>query len=454
MLELQNHYHIIIPKETTMTTNQDLKKRDLKHIWHPCSQMKDYEQNIPLIPIKKALGVHLYDYDGNQYIDGISSWWVNILGHNHPQVSEVLKKQIDSLSHVIFAGFTHEPAIELSEKIISLTSKKLNKVFFADNGSSGVEAALKMSFHYFKLQNQTRSKFISLKNSYHGETIGAMSISDVELYKSTYHELLLQNVQIDLPYERGADLTDEILTTFIASTQAVIDANPDCISSIIIEPLVQCAGSMKMYDTKIIQALHALCSKNGLLFIADEIAVGFGRTGSLFAYEQAEIEPDILLLSKSLTAGYLPLCLVVTSDELYDAFYDDYNTYKAFLHSHSYSGNALACSVANATIDVIQNENIIQTNQDKIAYLGEKIKIFEPLERVLEVRQQGMIVAIELDFDIQKRINLDIYKYCLGEGVYVRPLANVLYFMPPYIITNDQIDTIIGVAFAAVQKYL
>jgi len=429
-------------------TNKELKKRDLKHIWHPCSQMKDYENNMPLIPIKKAKGIYLYDYNKNKYIDAISSWWVNILGHSNKKINKQANKQIKKMPHTIFAGFTHKPAIELSEKIISIAPKNLNKVFFTDNGSSAVDIALKMSFHYHKLKGKIKPKFISLKNSYHGESIGAMSVSDVSLYKDTYNEILLQNIQIDVPYSKDT----KTINKYLKKARKII-AGRDDISSIIIEPLVQCAGSMKMYDAKFIQGLRKLCDEFDIHLIADEIATGFGRTGSMFAMEQAKCNPDIMLLSKGLSAGYMPLALVLSTNKIYDIFYDDYNTYKAFLHSNSYSGNALACSIANASLDILLKENIINKNKNKITYLKEKSKIFKNLKSVLDIRQTGMILAIELDFDIKKRTNIDIYNYCLKNGVLIRPLANVLYFMPAFTIKKKEINKIIKVAYDSIIRF-
>jgi adenosylmethionine-8-amino-7-oxononanoate aminotransferase len=430
-------------------TNKNLKQRDLQHIWHPCSQMKDYENKIPLISIKKAKGIYLYDYDGNKYIDAISSWWVNILGHSNYRINKIAKRQLDILPHTIFAGFTHLPAIELSEKIISITPKPLNKVFFTDNGSSGVDIALKMSFHYHKLNGKIKPFFVSLKNSYHGESIGAMSVSDVELYKDTYKEILAQNIQIDVPYS-----DDEVeINRCIKKADDMLKSRDD-ISSIIIEPLVQCAGSMMMYDSRFIVGLRKLCDKYDIHLIADEIATGFGRTGTMFAMEKSGCSPDIMLVSKALTAGYMPLCLVLTTDKIYDMFYDDYNTYKAFLHSHSYSGNALGCAIASATIDILINDNIIEKNQKKIAYIKKKSKIFKALKSVKDIRQTGFILAMELDFDIKERVNIDIYNYCLKNGVFLRPLANVLYFMPAYIITYKEIDIVFDIIYKAIKKFL
>jgi len=430
-------------------TNKSLMEKDLKYIWHPCTQMKDHEQ-FPLIPIKKGEGVYLYDYDGNRYIDSISSWWVNLFGHSNQYINEKIKEQLDILEHTIFAGFTHEQAIKLASRIVDITPDGLQKVFFADNGSTGVEVALKMSFHYFKNQGETRPYFISLTNSYHGETIGALSVGDVGLYKETYEDILIKSIQTPVP----KDQTKESAIEAIKSLEELLKEGAHEISAFIVEPLVQCAGSMHMYHSEYLIQASKLCKKYGIHLIADEVAVGFGRTGTLFAIESANITPDFMVLSKGLTGGYLPLSLVVTTDDIYKHFYFDYSENKAFLHSHSYTGNALACAAANATLDIFENENIIEKLKEKSEYIKKKIEIFKKLSNVKEVRQTGMIAAIELKgYDPSKRIGRQIYDYALKRGVFIRPLGDVVYLMPPYTITDEQLDIIIHIAYEAVNNF-
>jgi adenosylmethionine-8-amino-7-oxononanoate aminotransferase len=337
-----------------MLTNEQMRERDLKHIWHPCSQMKDYE-TLPFIPIKSGKGAYLSDFDGNIYLDAISSWWVNLFGHSNPYINEKIKEQLETLEHVIFAGFTHESAVHLAERLVALTPEKLQKVFFADNGSSAIEIALKMSFQYYKNQGEVRDVFISLENSYHGETMGALAVGDVALYKEIYGEILIKTFQAKSP----ALVSEE---EALNSMEALFKKHDKKISAVVIEPLVQCAGSMAMYDATYIIKLRALCDKYGVFLIADEIAVGFGRTGTMFACEQADITPDFLCLSKGITGGYLPLSCVLTTNDIYQAFYCDYSEGKSFLDSHSYTGNALACAAANATLDIFESENIIEKN--------------------------------------------------------------------------------------------
>jgi len=406
--------------------------------------MKDYE-TLPFIPIKSGKGAYLTDFDDNVYLDCISSWWVNIFGHSNPYINEKIKEQLETLEHVIFAGFTHESAITLAERLVALTPNGLDKVFFADNGSSAIEIALKMSFQYYKNQGIVRDVFISLENSYHGETMGALAVGDVALYKEIYGEILIKTVQAKSP----ALVSEE---EALASMEELFITYHDRVSAVLIEPLVQCAGSMAMYDATYITKLKALCEKYGIFMIADEIAVGFGRTGTMFACEQADITPDFMCLSKGITGGYLPLSCVMTTNEVYQAFYCDYSEGKSFLDSHSYTGNALACAAANATLDIFENENIIENNKTKIEALSIMIEPFKTLSNVKEVRQRGMIAAIELQgYKSEERIGLKIYEYALKNGVLLRPLGNIVYFMPPYIISDAEMKKMVKVAYEAIK---
>lgn len=424
-----------------------MKERDLAHIWHPCSQMKDYE-TLPFIPIKKGKGVYLEDFDGNRYIDAISSWWVNIFGHANPYINEKIKEQLETLEHVIFAGFTHESAIRLSERLVALTPEPLQKIFFADNGSSAIEIALKMSFQYYKNRGEVRDIFISLENSYHGETMGALAVGDVSLYKDIYKEILITSRQAKSPA-----LVDE--AEALASMETLFIKYTGRISAVVIEPLVQCAGYMAMYDPSYITKLKVLCEEYGVFLIADEIAVGFGRTGSMFACEQADVVPDFLCLSKGITGGYLPLSCVMTTNHIYQAFYCDYNEGKAFLDSHSYTGNALACAAANATLDIFEDEAVIANNRKTIARMQALLKPFNTLSNVKEVRQRGMIVAVELKgYAPEERIGLKIYQYALTQGVLLRPLGHVVYFMPPYVISEIELEKMITVAYEGIKNLL
>ena len=425
-------------------TNKELMQEDLKHIFHPCSQMKDYE-TLPLIPIKRGKGAYIEDYDGHAYLDCISSWWVNLFGHSNDYINSKINEQVQELEHVIFAGFTHKPAIDLVKRLIALTPEKLNKAFFADNGSSAIEISLKMAFQYFKNKGESRPLFVSLENSYHGETMGALAVSDTGLYKEVYEDILIKTLHAKSPSLVNEDEALEDM-------ERILKEHDGKINSVVIEPLVQCAGSMKMYDASYITSLRTLCDKYGVFLIADEIAVGFGRTGTLFAIEQAGVSPDFLCMSKGITAGYMPLSLVLFTDDIYDAFYCDYNEGKSFLDSHSYTGNTLACAVANAVLDIFEKDNIIENNKEKIAFIQQHTQKFKELDNVVEVRQRGMICAIELKVYENRRINLEIFQAALEHSVYIRPLGNVVYFMPPYIFTQAQLKKMIETTYAIVKE--
>jgi len=428
-------------------TNQQLMDEDLKYIFHPCSQMKDHEK-LPLIPIKKGKGSHITDFEDNSYLDCISSWWVNLFGHSNDYINSKIRDQIEELEHVIFAGFTHKPAIDLASRLVKITPKYLDKVFFADNGSSAVEIALKMSFQYFANRGERRTIFVSLQNSYHGETMGALAVSDTGLYKDIYTDILIKTVQAKSPALVSEDEA-------IEDMKSILKEHRYKISSVIIEPLVQCAGSMKMYNPSYLKRLRTLCDEEGIFLIADEIAVGFGRTGTMFAVDQAGISPDFMCLSKGLTGGYMPLSVVMMTDEIYDAFYCDYNEGRSFLDSHSYTGNTIACAVANAVLDIFEKDNIIEKNLKKIELIRKKTDKFRELENVLEVRQTGMICAIELKgYDTKERIGLKIFQEALKEGVYIRPLGNVIYFMPPYCFTKKEIKKMIDITYLVVKGLL
>lgn len=425
--------------------------------------MKDHE-TFPVIPIKKGQGVWLEDFDGNRYLDAISSWWVNLFGHANPTINAALKDQLDTLEHVIFAGFTHESAVKLAEKLVEITPEGLSRCFYADNGSAAVEVALKMSFHYWRNHGQTqKTRFITLDNSYHGETLGALAVGNVPLYKETYAPLLMGVITVPGPdcYNRepGESWADYSMRRFTLMEQT-LQQHSETVCAVIIEPLVQCAGSMRMYDPVYLKLLRAACDKYQVHLIIDEIAVGFGRTGTLFACEQAKISPDFMCLSKGLTGGYLPLSAVLTTHQVYQAFYDDYQKLTAFLHSHSYTGNALACRAGLATIEIFQQHNVIEHNKRLAGIMAKAAARFNEHPHVAEVRQTGMILAIEMvknkytrePYPWQERRGLKVYQYALSKGVLLRPLGNVIYFMPPYIITGEELLLISEVAWDGIQR--
>jgi adenosylmethionine-8-amino-7-oxononanoate aminotransferase len=429
----------------------DLRSRDLSVLWHPCTQMKDHE-SLPMIPIRSGQGVWLEDFEGRRYIDAISSWWVNIFGHSNPRIGDAVKEQLDTLEHVILAGFTHEPVVRLSERLVEITPPGLTRCFYTDNGSSAVEVALKMSFHYWRNRGQRgKTRFIALENSYHGETLGALSVGDVSLYKETYEPLLMEVITVPGPdcYHRapGESCADYSERRF-ALMEAALERHAGEVAAVIVEPLLQGVAGMRMYDPVYLKRLREACDRHGVHLIADEVATGFGRTGTLFACEQAGITPDFICLSKGLTGGYLPVAVVLTGDEIYDAFYDEYERLTAFLHSHSYTGNPLGCAAALATLDIFEEDNVIAANRALSAHMADAFAHLADHPHVAEVRQTGMVLAVELvkdratreSYPWQERRGLRIYQHALQNEALLRPMGSVSYVMPPYVITPEEID--------------
>ncbi|MBB6340353.1 adenosylmethionine-8-amino-7-oxononanoate aminotransferase [Pseudomonas fluvialis] len=440
-----------------MGLNADWMQRDLNVLWHPCTQMKDHE-TLPLIPIKRGDGVWLEDFEGKRYLDAVSSWWVNVFGHGNPRINQRIRDQLDQLEHVMLAGFTHQPVIELSERLVQITPPGLDRVFYADNGSSGIEVALKMSHHYWLNQDQPQKKrFITLTNSYHGETVAAMSVGDVALFTATYKALLLDTIKVPSPdcYLRPEGISwEEHSRTMFAAMEQTLAEHAHEVAAVIVEPLIQGAGGMRMYHPVYLTLLREACNRYGVHLIHDEIAVGFGRTGTMFACEQAGITPDFLVLSKALTGGYLPMAAVLTTNEVYQAFYDDYATLRAFLHSHTYTGNPLACAAALATLDIFEQDNVIENNKALAARMASATAHLADHPHVAEVRQTGMALAIEMVQDKpsktpyawQERRGLAVYQHALTRSALLRPLGSVVYFLPPYVITPQQIDFLAEVA--------
>jgi len=440
-----------------------LAARDLAAVWHPCTQMHDHE-TLPMVPIASAEGAWLTGHDGRRYLDAVSSWWTCLLGHRHPRIVAALKDQLDRLDHVMLAGFTHEPAVELAEALVRIApraadaARALCRVFYADNGSSAVEVALKLSFHYWRnVGRGERTRFVALTGGYHGETLGALSVTDVALYRQTYAPLLLEPLFAPSPdaYEaEPGESAAECARRRLGELRALLERHAHEVCAVILEPLVQCAGGMRMHDASYLAGLRALCDEFGVHLIADEIAVGFGRTGTLFACEQGGIAPDFLCLSKGLTGGTLPLSAVLTTAQVYDAFYAEYAAGKAFLHSHSYTGNPIACRAALATLSVLRDEPVLARNRALAAHLAARLAPLADHPHVGDVRQTGMIAAVELvrdkasraPFPAAERRGLRVYRHGLAHGAVLRPLGNVVYFMPPFCITPEEIDFMVEVA--------
>ena len=437
--------------------------RDLAHVWHPCTQMKDHEQ-LPPIPVRRGEGAWLEDYQGKRYLDAISSWWVNLFGHANPRINAAVRAQLEQLEQVILAGFTHEPVIALSEELCAIAPAGLTRCFYADNGSSAVEVAVKMSFHFWHNTGRSaKRRFLTLSNSYHGETLGALAVGNVELYKEIYRPLLMDVITVPSPdcfqRERGESPAEYSRRQF-AQMEAALGKHAQEACAVIVEPLVQCAGGMRMYDPVYLTLLREACDRHEVHLIADEIAVGFGRTGTMFACEQAGIRPDFMCLSKGLTGGYLPLSAVMTTEAVYAAFYDEYVKLNAFLHSHSFTGNPLGCAAARASLAIFRDDHVLEANRTLAARLGERAGALADHPHVAEVRQRGMILAIELAADKasrapypwQERRGLRVYRHALTRGVLLRPIGNVVYFMPPYVITPAEIDLMVEVAREGIES--
>jgi adenosylmethionine-8-amino-7-oxononanoate aminotransferase len=411
-------------------------------------------ETFPLIPIARGQGVWLYDFDGKRYLDAVSSWWVNLFGHCNPTINAAITDQLNQLEHVMLAGFSHEPVVRLSERLAELAPAGLGHCFYASDGASATEIALKMSAHYWLNTGQSnKTQFVSLQNSYHGETLGALSVTDVPLFKTSYAPLTRQNATVPTPDWRNA-ATGESAEDFALRCAAALDAHlqqhHEQIAAFIIEPLVQGAAGMAMYHPVYLRRARELCSRYQVHLIADEIAVGMGRTGTMFACEQAQISPDFLLLSKGLSGGYLPLSLVMTTDEIYQAFYDD-KVARGFLHSHSYTGNPLACRAALAVLDIFEQAQTLRANRAKAAHFNRALELLRNHPAVRNFRNTGMIWAFEVDTP-----HHDFAQRCFALGlqyeVLVRPIGNTVYVMPPYVISEAELTWLAEQMLAVVNQ--
>ncbi len=439
-----------------MSINQtsDLVQRSLKSVWHPCTQMQHHEST-PLIAVSKGEGAWLYGFKGERYLDAISSWWVNLFGHANPRINAAVKSQLDRIEHAMLAGFTHKGVVELSERLSGLTGNVLGHVFYASDGASAVEIALKMSFHFWKNTGRPlKQEFICLKGGYHGETIGALSVTDVPIFKSAYSELIKGTHVVPSPDFRvqgdsTVETADREQTSLQAAQKAalaveeLLKERAEHISALILEPLVQCAGGMAMHHPYYLTRIRELCETYSVHLIADEIAVGCARTGTFFAFEQATpaIWPDFMCLSKGISGGYLPLSLVMTRDSIYKAFYDEKIT-KAFLHSHSYTGNPLACSAALATLDIFRDDQVLSANKILSSKISKGLMSLQNDKRVKHFRNQGMIWAFDAVVeDPAKRDTFSrrFFAKALEHELLVRPIGNTVYLMPPYILSDDEV---------------
>jgi len=439
--------------EPIATNNASLLARSLSAVWHPCSQMKQYEK-FPLLPIARGKGVWLFDYDGTRYLDAVSSWWVNLFGHCNPFINAALREQLDTLEHVMLAGFTHEPVVQLSERLRSLAPAGLGHCSFGSDGASATEIALKMSAHYWRNTGQPhKTQFISLQNSYHGETLGALSVTDVAIFRDAYGPLIRQQATVPSPDSRKSEpgeSPEAYALRCVFDLEVYLQRHHTELAAFIIEPLVQGAVGMAMYHPIYLRRARELCEHYQVHLIADEIAVGMGRTGTMFACEQAGITPDFLCLSKGITGGYLPLSVVMCTDQIYQAFYGD-ETARGFLHSHSYTGNPLACRAALATLDIFARDDVLAMNREKAAYLNEIALPLREHRAVKAWRNTGMIWAFEVDSPHQ-----DFAQRCfalaLKNELLLRPIGKTIYFMPPYVISESEMDHLVQRASYLVEQ--
>ena len=436
---------------TTRSANEAWLARSQAAVWHPCTQMRHHAQTgspacLPLAPIARGSGAWLYDFDGRRYLDGISSWWTNLFGHANPRINAALREQLETLEHVMLAGFTHQPVVELSERLSTLTGGSLGHAFYASDGASATEIALKMSFHYWRnVGRAEKSEFLCLAGSYHGETVGALAVTDVAIFKDAYAPLVRAATVVPSPDFRLAEPGEspaDVARRAAAALEAHLERHGENTAALIVEPLVQGAAGMAMYDPEYLRLARALCDCHEVHLICDEIAVGCGRTGTFFAHEQAATEgnpirPDLMCLSKGISGGYLPLSVVLCSDTIYQAFLDD-SVARAFLHSHSYTGNPLACRAALATLDIFEEDDIVAVNRQKAAKIAAALAPLADRPQVRHLRQRGMIAAFDVETD-DPYFSRKFYRAALEREALIRPIGNTVYLMPPYVVSDDEI---------------
>ncbi len=441
----------------------DWIRRDLKNIWHPYTQMKDCRKMPPIL-IEKAKGIKLYDDKGNFYYDTISSWWCNVHGHNHPRIKNAIKGQLDKLEHVLFAGFTHEKAILLAERLVKISPRGLKKVFFSDNGSTAVETALKLSFQYWNnIGKKHKKRFVSLDRGYHGDTIGAMSVSGVGMFNSIFDSLLFKSFKAPAPYCYRCPMgKSKDLCAFecVKALEVILKKNSSQISAIIAEPLVMAAGGMIIYPKEYLSKIAMLAKKYNVHLIIDEVATGFGRTGKMFACDHVNIAPDFMCLSKGITSGYLPLGVTLTTDKIYDAFYADYDKARTFYHGHTFTANPISCAAALASLEVFREEDTLGHVKGLIPMLCTYLEGIRQLPIVGDVRHIGMICAIELvknkktkeRFDPKLRLGLEIYKAGLKKSIILRPLGDIIYLFPPLSIKKRELEYVLDATREVIGK--
>ena len=425
------------------STMASLVARDRACIWHPFTQMKTAPDPLPIVG---GDGAYLITEDGRRILDGISSWWVNVHGHCNPKVSQALAQQAQRLEHVMFAGCTHPPAVELAERLLAKLPRNLNKVFFSDNGSTSVEVALKMAYQYWTNRGQRqRRTFLALKHAYHGDTVGAMSASHDSLFTASYAPLLFHVERVAVPQDYLASLdpgNDGSATAALTEFEDLLRSRSDEIAAVIVEPMLQAAGGMLVWKPQMLRSLRELCDRYGLLLIADEVMTGFGRTGKMFACEHGPIEPDLMCLSKGLTAGYLPLSVTVASDAVYEGFLSDDRS-KTFFHGHSFTANPLGCAVALAGLEIFENDGVLERVDGISSKMRSRLQALVGRDHIKDARQIGGVGILELETggegylaDIGPRMAAMF----LERNLLLRPYGGIVYFMPPYVVTDREID--------------
>ena len=448
-----------------MTANyEDLKRLDHTYLWHPFTQMQEWMGEDPLV-IERGEGHYLIDVHGKKYLDGVSSLWCNVQGHRKKKLDDALKAQIDKIAHSTFLGLSHPAGIELAQKLIEIAPRGLKRVFYSDSGATAVEVALKIAFQYWQLKGETkRTRFASLVEAYHGDTIGAMSVGYSETFHQYHQPLLFPVLRLNPPhrfrYYQGMSEA-EALEKAVQEADEKLTKEKDSLAALIIEPLMQGAAGMWAQPLGYVKALSEICWRNRILFVLDEVATGFGRTGKMFACEHDGVSPDILCLAKGITGGYLPLAATLTTEEIFSAFLGEYGEYKTFFHGHTYTGNPLGCAVALANLDLFREENILEKMQPKVAYVKRRLeKDFLPLSHVSDIRQWGFMVGIELvedkeghrSYAPEKRIGRKVILEARNRGVIIRPLGDVIVLMPPLTISEEELKTLLDVGCDCIRQ--
>ena len=447
-----------------MTTKEEWIDKDLRYVWHPDTQHKQFEGDFKPVLIERGEGIYVYDTDGNRYIDAISSWWVNTLGHSNSRLNNALIEQANKIEHVLLANFTHKPAIELAERLVKLAGEPFSKVFYSDDGSTAVEVAIKMAYQYWYQKGQAQKKhFVSMTDSYHGDTLGSVSVGGIDIYKEIFKPLVFETMKVCAPNcyrcPKGHN-RESCSLQCLKDVEMLFKRRGFDIAAIIVEPLVQGAAGMRMYPAEYLQRLRKLCDEYNILLIDDEVAMAFGRTGRYFAFEHAGIKPDIFCVAKGITGGYIPLAATITTDKIFNEFYDDFSKLKTFYHGHSFTGNPLACAVAVENLKIFEEENIVEKLAPKISKLKSCLEKFKLLKQVGDVRQTGMVAAVELvknketkeSYHFSERVGHKVFLEGLKLGAILRPIGNVIYFIPPLIITEEQIDELTNIAFEAIKR--